>query len=63
MKWLMIDCNCIFAGCPPPIPLFHAIISKQPSGYPQFHSPLRTPGVAIDLYDIQRAIFKAMGQN
>ncbi|RIA91190.1 hypothetical protein C1645_875604 [Glomus cerebriforme] len=73
MKWITIDCNCIFTGCPqpPPLPSFHAVISSQPFPQPQGPQgpqpqppyPLQRPGVAIDLYDIQQAIFRAMGPN
>jgi hypothetical protein len=76
MKWITIDCNCIFTGCPqpPPLPSFHAVVSSQlfpqpqgppqPQGsQPQVPYPLQRPGIAIDLYDIQQAIFRAMGPN
>jgi hypothetical protein len=59
MKWLTIDCNCIFSGCSQPLPSFNVIMSSVPLP-PQFPSPLQKPGVAIDLYDIQQAIFNAM---
>ncbi|GES82150.1 hypothetical protein GLOIN_2v1469914 [Rhizophagus clarus] len=69
-SWITIDCNCIFTGCPqhPPLPSFHAVISSQPFPQPQGPQPqppypLQRPGVAIDLYDIQQAIFRAMGPN
>jgi hypothetical protein len=52
MKWITIDCNCIFSGCSQPL-------SSVPL-HPQSSSPLQRPGVAIDLYDIQQAIFRAI---
>ncbi|RIA91715.1 hypothetical protein C1645_766854 [Glomus cerebriforme] len=69
MKWITIDCNCIFAGCPQPpaFPTFYTVISSQPflqgPPQPQVPNPLQRPGVAIDLYDIQQAIFRSMGPN
>ncbi|CAB4380056.1 unnamed protein product [Rhizophagus irregularis] len=54
-EWITIDCNCIFSGCSQPL-------SSVPL-HPQSSSPLQRPGVAIDLYDIQQAIFRAMGSN
>ncbi|GBB85562.1 hypothetical protein RclHR1_12050007 [Rhizophagus clarus] len=71
MKWVTIDCACIYSGCPqsPPLPSFHAVISSQPFPQPQglpqpqVPYPLQRPGIAIDLYDIQQAIFEAMGPN
>ncbi|CAG8539272.1 4216_t:CDS:2 [Paraglomus occultum] len=64
MKWITIDCDCIYADCaqPPPLPSFYTIISSQ-QPYPQPQSLLQRPGVAIDLYDIQQDIFLAMGPN
>ena len=63
MKWLAIDCDCIFNGCPqpPPLPSFYHIASSQPFVITQFPYPLVNPGVAIDLFDLQEAIFDAMG--
>ncbi|CAG8707019.1 15455_t:CDS:2, partial [Funneliformis mosseae] len=65
MKWLTINCNCIYAGCPqpPPLPSFHTFISSRPFSSPRFPYPLQAPGVAMDLYDLQQAIFSAMGHN
>ncbi|PKY47506.1 hypothetical protein RhiirA4_421451 [Rhizophagus irregularis] len=60
MKWITIDCNCIFSGCQQPFPLFNVVQSSVPLP-PQSPSPLQRPGVAIDLYDIQQSIFRAMG--
>ncbi|CAG8710756.1 7400_t:CDS:2, partial [Gigaspora rosea] len=42
-KWLNIDCDCIYAGCAPPLPPL------------QVFSQTSAPGVAIDLYEIQQA--------
>ncbi|RGB30701.1 hypothetical protein C1646_765018 [Rhizophagus diaphanus] len=58
MKWITIDCSCIYSGCQPPILSFNAVVSSAPlpANSP---SPLQRPGVAIDLYDIQQAIFRA----
>ncbi|RIA98200.1 hypothetical protein C1645_731844 [Glomus cerebriforme] len=65
MRWLTIDRDCIFTGCPqpPPLPVFYDVISSIPFHPPLFPHPLQTPGVAIDLFDIQQEIFKAMGPN
>ena len=71
MKWLTIDRDCIYAGCPQPpqapqapqLPNLFSVISQVPFRIPQFPYPLQRPGVAIDLYDIQQAIFRAMGPN
>ncbi|GES83481.1 hypothetical protein GLOIN_2v1469914 [Rhizophagus clarus] len=63
MKWLTIDCDCIFNGCPQPLPSFYHIASSRPFRIPQFPYPLVNPGVAIDLFDLQEAIFNAMGPN
>ncbi|RIA80882.1 hypothetical protein C1645_583752 [Glomus cerebriforme] len=63
MKWLTIDCDCIFNGCPQPLPSFYHIASSRPFMIPQFPYPLVNPGVAIDLFDLQEAIFDAMGPN
>ncbi len=60
MKWLTIDRDCIFAGCPQPLPPLHAVVSEQPLT-PQTRDPLQRPGVAFDLFDFQQAIFDAMG--
>ncbi|CAG8480358.1 3326_t:CDS:2 [Scutellospora calospora] len=49
-KWLTIDRDCIFAGCAPPLPPLPVL------------SQTSEPGVAIDLYEIQQAIFDAMGR-
>ncbi|CAB4403966.1 unnamed protein product [Rhizophagus irregularis] len=54
-EWITIDCNCIFSGCSQPL-------SSVPL-HPQSSSPFQRPGVAFDLYDIQQAIFRAMGSN
>ncbi|CAB4391152.1 unnamed protein product [Rhizophagus irregularis] len=65
MKWLTIDRDCIYAGCPQPpqLPNLSSVISSVPFRPPQFPYPLQRPGVAIDLYDIQQVIFEAMGPN
>ncbi|CAG8709749.1 16184_t:CDS:2 [Funneliformis caledonium] len=65
MKWLTINCNCIYAGCPqpPPLPSFYTFISSRPFSSPRFPYPLQAPGVAMDVYDLQQAIFSAMGHN
>ncbi|CAG8805675.1 13039_t:CDS:1, partial [Racocetra persica] len=47
-KWLTIDRDCIYAGCAPPLPPLQVL------------SQTSAPGVAIDLYEIQQAIFDAM---
>ncbi|CAG8576869.1 10654_t:CDS:2 [Acaulospora morrowiae] len=51
IKWLTIDCDCIYAGCVPPLPPLQVL--------PQTSAP----GVSIDLYYIQQAVFDAMGKN
>ncbi|CAG8635392.1 9521_t:CDS:2 [Scutellospora calospora] len=51
MKWLTIDRDCIYVGCAPPLPPLQVL------------SQTSAPGVAIDLYDIQQAIFDAMDKN
>ena len=67
MKWITINRDCIYAGCPQPpqLPNLFSVISSVPFRPPQFPYPLQTPGVAIDLllYDIQQSIFQAMGPN
>jgi len=65
MKWITINRDCIYAGCPqfPQLPNLFSVISSVPFRPPQFPYPLQTPGVAIDLYDIQQSIFQAMGPN
>ncbi|RGB42975.1 hypothetical protein C1646_738230 [Rhizophagus diaphanus] len=59
MRWVTVDCSCIFSGCQPPIPSFNFVMSSAPLPR-QSPSPLQRPGVAIDLYDVQQAIFLAM---
>ncbi|CAJ0838745.1 306_t:CDS:2 [Entrophospora sp. SA101] len=65
MKWITINRDCIYAGCPQPpqLPNLFSVISSVPFRPPQFPYPLQTSGVAIDLYDIQQSIFQAMGPN
>ncbi|CAG8484659.1 12092_t:CDS:2 [Dentiscutata erythropus] len=50
-KWLTIDRDCIYEGCAPPLPPLQVL------------SQTSAPGIAIDLYEIQQAIFDAMGKN
>ena len=62
MKWITINHDCIYAGCPQPLPNLFSVVSSVPLPS-QFPNPLQTPGVAIDLYDIQQSIFEVMGPN
>ncbi|CAG8464019.1 36802_t:CDS:2 [Racocetra persica] len=50
-KWLTIDRDCIYAGCDHPLPPLQVL------------SQTSAPGVAIDLYEIQQAIFDAMDKS
>ncbi|KAF0408913.1 hypothetical protein F8M41_008424 [Gigaspora margarita] len=50
-KWLTIDRDCIYAGCAAPLPPLQVL------------SQTSVPRVAIDLYEIQQAIFDAMDKN
>ena len=63
-KWVTIDRDCIYAGCrqPPPFPNLYSLVSSETWRPPKVY-PLRGPGVATDLYDIQKEIFKTMGPN
>ncbi|KAF0339061.1 hypothetical protein F8M41_016383 [Gigaspora margarita] len=51
MKWLTIDRDCIYVGCPAPLSPLPVL------------SQTSAPEVTIDLYKIQQAIFDAMGKN